>query len=171
MRSCLSIAASWGRTMPAAPVPATTTVCSPKAAKTSAAQRFPAHGECFDSSVATRVCPALRSFSEDGYLISNSAMAGWSRCVPTTRSSAGWIWVSRPRIRFEVAVACLAKSSSKPHNIESSAACSSASTTERNVCGRDRASSAMMAASLASVLASFVTADLHGNFLCWSGPH
>jgi hypothetical protein len=51
-------------------------------------------------------------------------------------------------------MACLARSSSKPHSIDSSPACSSATTMERSVCGRDRAASAIIAASRASVLAS-----------------
>jgi hypothetical protein len=41
VRSWASWAASWGRTIPAAPVPATMTVCSERAVKMSAAQRLP----------------------------------------------------------------------------------------------------------------------------------
>jgi hypothetical protein len=61
-----------------------------------------------------------------------------------------WIWVRRPRIRFDAAVACLARWSSKPQSMDSSAACSSATAMERRVCGMVLAASAMIAASLAS---------------------
>ena len=44
----------------------------------------------------------------------------------------------------EAAVACLARSSSKPQSIDSSAACSSATAIERGVCGMVRAASAIM---------------------------
>jgi len=44
---------------------------------------------------------------------------------PRTRSSAGWIWVSSPRIRLLVAVICPARSSSNPDNTVSSAIVSS----------------------------------------------
>jgi hypothetical protein len=43
------------------------------------------------------------------------------------------VWVSRPRILFDVAVACLARSSSKPQSIVSSASRSSAIWMERSV--------------------------------------
>ncbi|SDP78291.1 hypothetical protein SAMN04487914_13916 [Arthrobacter sp. ok909] len=50
----------------------------------------------------------------------------WSRRGPSTRPRAAWICVSRPRIRFDVAAACLARSSSRPQSMDSSASCSSA---------------------------------------------
>lgn len=60
----------------------------------------------------------------------------------------------KPRKRFETAVALDAQSSSKPHNMDSSAVVFSATVMLCRVWGMVRAVSAMMKASRASVLAS-----------------
>jgi len=62
-----------------------------------------------------------------GHVSSRSSTAGWSIRGPRTRSRAGWIWVSSPRIRLDVAVICCARSSSNPDSTVSSAFLSSSS--------------------------------------------
>lgn len=68
-----------GSTVPAALVPTTTTVCSPKAVKISSAQRLPARGANLVKKVPTRVLPAVAKAAGVGYLRNSSAMALWSR--------------------------------------------------------------------------------------------
>lgn len=69
-------------------------------------------------------------------------------------SSAGWIWVSRPLMLLEVAVAALARSSSNLQSIDSSATWTSGTSAVRKVWGMVREASAMMNSSLGSPLAS-----------------
>ena len=52
---------------------------------------------------------------------------------------AGWIWVAGPRILFDVAVTCLAKSSSTPQSIFGSPKCSHAIWMAHSVGGMIRA--------------------------------
>ncbi len=58
--------------------------------------------------------PSEASFSGEGYRWRRSSTAGCSSLGPRTRSSAGCIWVRRPRIRLLACVVCAARSSSKP---------------------------------------------------------
>ncbi|SRW17944.1 transposase [Shigella sonnei] len=76
--------------------------------------------------------PSEASFSGEGYRWRRSSTAGCSSLGPRTRSSAGCIWVRRPRIRLLACVVCAARSSSKPQSMESSAICSSASFSVRS---------------------------------------
>lgn len=105
-RMSASIRASWGSTIVAAFVSMTVTVCWPSASMISLARRSPIRGARFLSRFPIRRRPAWRRASGVGQVRSRSSTAGWSSRGPRTRSRAGWIWVSRPRIRFDVAVAC-----------------------------------------------------------------
>lgn len=63
----------------------------------------------FRSLVAMRYRTAFRRPSGLGQARIRSRSAGWSRRGPRILSRAGWIWVSRLRIRFVAAVACWAR--------------------------------------------------------------
>lgn len=105
----------------------------------------PAGSTCAEPAVSAGTRPTCAPFSPGpgwARVRSRSSTAGWSSRGPRTRSSAGWIWVSSPRIRLDVAVACLARSSSKPQSMDNSATCSSATRMERRVWGMVRAAMA-----------------------------
>lgn len=95
------------------------------------------------SSVTSRRPPALRIWAGEPSRSSSVRTAGCCDRGPRTRSSEGWIWVSRPCSRFATREASPARSSSKPTIISSSAIVSSSPSIARNVWGMARAASLM----------------------------
>lgn len=105
------------------------------------------------SSVTSRRRPPSRIWAGGPNRSSSIRTAGCCNRGPSTRSSDGWIRVSRPCSRFATQVASPARSSSTPTIISSSTIVSSSPSIARSVCRIARAASAMTKASYASVFA------------------
>jgi hypothetical protein len=96
----------------AAALPGTTTVCWVSATMRSSTRRSPARGAFLRATVSSRRFAAARSPAGQPNRDSSSRTAAVRTLGPCTRSSAGWIRVSRPRIRLASRVASWAWSSS-----------------------------------------------------------
>jgi hypothetical protein len=88
----------------------------PSAANTESMRRSAARGACFFSRALTCPRPAVFSVAGVGQRVIRSGRPrrGGQGAGPRARSRAGWIWVSSPRNRLDVAVYLPTRASSKP---------------------------------------------------------
>lgn len=107
-------AASFGSTTSAALRPGTVTVCSGRAAQISSAQRAPMRGACLTARAVSLRFPVARMPSGPPQRDRISSTAGCATRGPRTRSRAGWMLVSRPRMRLLVRVASTLRRRHRP---------------------------------------------------------